>query len=85
MRRAAYQPRRIDEVAGALLVHVHRGVGERPGHVADAAGVVEMDVGDCDPASSSGATLSSASAASSAATDDWLPVSTSTGSVPSIE
>ena len=35
-------------MAGALLVHVHRGVGERPGDVADAAGVIEMDVRDGD-------------------------------------
>ena len=47
-RRAVDEPRRIDEVAGALLVHVHGRVRERPRHVADAAGVVEVDVRDRD-------------------------------------
>ena len=35
-------------MASALLVHVHGGVREGPGHVTHAAGVVEMDVGDGD-------------------------------------
>ncbi len=50
--RAALSMSRVgsSEVAGAPLVHHHGGVGERRGHVADAAGVVEMDVRDDDPA-----------------------------------
>ena len=47
-RRALDEPLRVDEVPGALLVDVHRGVREGVGHVADAAGVVEVDVGDGD-------------------------------------
>ena len=38
----------VDQVAGALLVDVDGGLGEGPGHVAHAAGVVEVDVGDHD-------------------------------------
>ena len=33
---------------GALLVHVHGGVGERSHHVTDTAGVIEVDVRDGD-------------------------------------
>ncbi len=33
-------------MAGALFVDVHGGLRKGPGHVADAAGVVEVDVGD---------------------------------------
>ncbi len=40
------QPGRVGQVPGALLVHVDGGRGKGPGHVADAAGVVEVDVGD---------------------------------------
>ena len=47
-RRAVDEPVRVDEVAGALLVHVDGRVGKRAGDVADAAGVVEVDVGDGD-------------------------------------
>ena len=54
-RRARHEPRGIDEVAGALLVHVHGGVRERRRHVADAAGVVEVDVRDDDGAEVVGA------------------------------
>ena len=46
MAGRADQPLRVDQVAGALLVHVHGGLREGPGHVADPAGVVEVDVGD---------------------------------------
>ena len=38
---------------GALLVHVDLRPGKGAGDVADAAGVVEVDVGDATPASSS--------------------------------
>jgi hypothetical protein len=40
-----HQPGRVDQVAGAALVDVDRRLRERPGHVADPAGVVEVDVG----------------------------------------
>ena len=36
----ANQAFRVHEVAGASLVHVHRGAGKRPGHVPHAAGMV---------------------------------------------
>ena len=48
MRRRVRRAGRVDEVAGALLVDVDGGVGKGAGHVADAAGVVEVDVGDGD-------------------------------------
>ena len=40
------QARGIGQVTRPLLVHVDRGGGEGPGHVADAARMVEVDVGD---------------------------------------
>ena len=46
--RRADQPPGVDQVSGTLLVDVDGGVRERAGHVADAAGVVEVDVGDRD-------------------------------------
>ena len=54
-RRAVDEPGRIDEVARAALVHDHGGDGEVGGEVADGAGVVEVDVGDDDPAQVGGA------------------------------
>ncbi len=39
----------VDEVAGALLVHVHRRLGEGPGHVAHPSGMIEVDVGHGHP------------------------------------
>src|SRR5690606_32802576 len=44
----AHQPGGVGEVPGAALVHHDLGPGEHPGDVADAAGVVEVDVGDDD-------------------------------------
>ena len=72
----------VDEVAGALLVDVHGGLREGGGHVAHPAGVVEVDVGDGDAGQVVGGDASSSSAARSAGTEDWLPVSTRTGAVP---
>ena len=46
--RGVDQPGRVDQVAGPLLVDVDGGLREGPGHVAHAAGVVEVDVGDHD-------------------------------------
>ncbi len=49
-RGAVDEPARVDEVARAALVHDHGGVGEVGGEVPDGAGVIEVDVGDDDPA-----------------------------------
>ena len=43
------EPGRIGQVPRPLLVHVDRGRGKGAGHVADAACMVEMDVGDRHP------------------------------------
>ena len=53
--RRVDQPGGVGQVAGPLLVDVHRGPGEGPGHVAHTAGVVEVDVGDHHPGQVRGA------------------------------
>ena len=47
-RRRVHELGRIGEVTRALLVHVDRRVRKGAGHVAHAAGVIEVDVGDGD-------------------------------------
>ena len=53
--RRVDEPRRVGQVPRPLLVHVHGGRGEGTGHVAHAAGVVEVDVRDSDPGQLGGA------------------------------
>ena len=65
-----------------LIVDVHRGRREGPRHIAHTTGVVEVDVVTATPASSPSPTPIFSSTASSTGTDDWLPVSTSTGAGP---
>ena len=43
------QLRRVSQVPGAFLVHVHRGGRKGARHIADATRVVEVDVGDGHP------------------------------------
>ena len=75
---------RVGQVAGSLLVHVDGGPGEGAGHVADPAGVVEVDVGDDHSGQVVRARARARRAASrSTGTEDWLPVSTRTGASPS--
>ena len=49
-RGAVDQPGRVGEMAGAALVHHHGGLGEGTGEVTDRAGVIEVDVGEHQPA-----------------------------------
>ena len=82
--RRAHEPGGIGEVAGAALVHVDGGVRERPGHVADAAGVVEVDVGDDDAGQVVGADPEGVELGEQRRRPTTAhPVSTSTGASPS--
>ena len=80
--RGIHQARRVGEVAGALLVHVHGGPGKGAGDVAHATGVVEMDVGHGHTRQVGGAHAQKSSTSRRAGTELWLPVSTRTGAVP---
>jgi hypothetical protein len=65
---------------GALLVHVHRGPGKRLGDIADTTGMVEVDVRHGDTGEILGSHVQFCQRGQSESTEDWLPVSTSTGS-----
>ena len=71
-------------MAGPLLVNVDRSRGKGPRHVTDSPSVVEVDMGHDNAGQFLGTDPSSSSAASRTGTDDWLPVSMSTGAGPSI-
>ena len=84
-RRRIDETRGIGQVPGPLLVDVHLRRGKGAGDVADAAGVVEVDVGHGDTGQlrRTDPDLVRARRASTG-TDVWLPVSIRTGAGPSI-
>ena len=77
------QAARVHQVACPPRMDVNSGVREGPGHVADAAGVVEMDVRHGHAGQILGPRPWLARASSKAVAELWLPVSTRTGAGPS--